>query len=157
MNNNRLSTYNLSKDINSLNNGVLSKETELNLISMDPLKVLDDNSYAVSHKDKDTILLEKINSLLSKPSNFEVTSNGKTFIKSEQKFFKGRGNVEIEAFDEKGVLINSFDNMEIAANFFNVKKHIIKYRLDSGSPLVLNENSFKIKEVYFKRAIDNLI
>src|ERR1700750_1134500 len=155
MNNNRLSTYNLSKDINSLNDGVLSKETELNLISMVPLKVSDDNGYAVSHKD--IILLEKINSLLSRPSNFEVTSNGKIFIKSEQKFFKGRGNVEIEAFDKDGVLINSFDNMEIAANFFNVKKHIIKYRLDSGSPLILNDNSFKIKEVYFKRAIETLL
>lgn len=54
-------------------------------------------------------------------------------------FLKGRANVEIEVFDDQGVLINTFDNMEITANFFNIKKHIIKYRLDTGKPLFLND------------------
>ncbi len=140
MNNYRLSTYNLANDP-TLNN----KETELKpVLNFEHLDI------------KNKILLEKVNYLLSRPSNFELTPNGKNFIKSEQKFFKGRGNVEIEVFDKKGVLINSFGNMESAANFFNVKKHIVKYRLDTGSPLILNDTC-EIKEVYFKRSINTLI
>ena len=47
--------------------------------------------------------------------------------------------------------------MEAAANFFNVKKHVIKYRLDSGTPLILNDDLYETKEVYFKRSINTLI
>ena len=59
---------------------------------------------------------------MSRPSNFEVYPDGKIFIKSEQKFWKGRGNVEIEVYDKEGLLLYSFDNLEMTANFFNINK-----------------------------------
>jgi hypothetical protein len=45
----------------------------------------------------------------------------------------------------------------MTANFFNVSKHIIKYRLNSGKPLILPTamlpQASGEKEVYFKRSI----
>ena len=38
--------------------------------------------------NQNKILLEKVNSLLSRLYNLELTPNGKLFIKSEHKFFK---------------------------------------------------------------------
>lgn len=42
-----------------------------------------------------------------------------------------------EARDKEGLLLYSFDNLEMTANFFNVDKHIIRYRLNSGKSLIL--------------------
>jgi len=75
-------------------------------------------------------------------------------------------------FDKEGLLLYSFDNLEMTANFFNVNKHIIKYRLDTGKSLILPflpsssdnallrwqaservEGQGEKKEVYFKRSI----
>lgn len=71
------------------------------------------------------LLVKKVKNLLSKTSNFEVYPDGKIFIKSENKFWKGRGNVKIEVYDKEGLLLYSFENLEMTANFFNVSKHII--------------------------------
>ena len=70
---------------------------------------------------------------------------------------KGRGGyaVEIEVYNKEGLLLYSFDNLEMTANFFNVDKHIIRYRLNSGKTLKLPLlGSAKREEVYFKRAIE---
>ena len=96
----------------------------------------------------------KVKELLSQPSNFEVHSDGRIYIKSEQTYWKGRGNVELEVFNKDGLLLYSFQNLEKAANFFNLNKHIIKYRLNSGKPLLLKLEKTE-KEVYFKRAKNN--
>ena len=83
----------------------------------------------------------------------EVYPDGKIFIKSEQNFWKGRGNIEV--YDKEGLVIYCFDNLEMTANFFNVNKHIIKYRLNTGNSLLL-PCAFGEKEVYFKRYIISL-
>ena len=92
---------------------------------------------------------EKVLELLSRPSNFEVHPDGKIFIKSEKVYMKSRGNVEIKVFDKEGLLLNSFENLEKTSKFFNLSKHIIRYRLESGKPLILNN-----KEYLFKRSIN---
>ena len=107
------------------------------------------------NKDKKlnyNLLLEKVKNILNKPSNFKVYPDGKVFIESEQKFWKGRGNVEIEVYDKEGLFLYCFDNLEMTANFFNVNKHIMKYRLNTGKSFIL-PFAFGEKEVYFKRAI----
>lgn len=116
-----------------------------------------------STEENYNLLVEKVRKLLSKPSNFEAYPDGKIFIKSEKKFWKGRGNVKIEVYNKEGLLLYSFENLEMTANFFNVSKHIIKYRLNSGMPLILQTEKLPqvsvetlrcaAKEVYFKRAI----
>ena len=143
MNNNRLSS-NASFPITSLGREgklIYPADSKLRTVELNTEKKLNYN-----------LLLENVKDLLSKPSNFEVYPDGKIFIKSEQKFWKGRGNVKIEVYDKEGLLLYSFDNLEMTANFFNVNKHIIKYRLNSGKTFIL-PFAFGEKEVYFKRSI----
>ena len=110
------------------------------------IKILNSNSENFLNYN---LLNEKIKIILNKPSNFEILPDGKIFIKSEQKFWKGRGNVKIEVYDKKGLLLYSFENLEMAAKYFNVDKHIIKYRLNSEKPFLIEE-----KEIYFKRFLE---
>jgi len=143
MNNNRLS----SKVPSCIGTKLISQQLqekycELNSEKLQTEKILNYN-----------LLLKKVKYLLSKPSNFEVYPDGKIFIKSQQKFWKGRGNVEIEVYDKEGLLLYSFDNLEMTAKFFNVNKHIINYRLNLGKSFLLPFGFFLDKEVYFKRSI----
>lgn len=109
MNNHRLSTYKSTSDIFE------EIVTDFKFKSVTTYETVGEQNLLLKVENENKILLERINTLLSKPSNFEITSNGKIFIRSEKKFFTGRGNVEIEVFDKEGDLINTFDNMEIAA------------------------------------------
>lgn len=93
-------------------------------------------------------VVKDIDKLLQLPSNLEVTSEGKVWIKSEQRYLKGRGSVAIAVLDESGVLVNSFYNLESAASYFNTPKHLIKYRLDTGKSIKLDG-----KVYFFKRNI----
>lgn len=61
----------------------------------------------------------------------------KFLLNQNKKLWKGRGNVEIEVYDTEGLFLYCFDNLEMTANFFNVNKHIIKYRLNTGKSLLL--------------------
>lgn len=115
------------------------------------------NNYRLSTKNKnfnkendlkDNLWDKKVIEFLSKPSNFEIHPDGKILIKSENTYWKGRGNVCIEVYNEQGLLNFSFENLEKTGNFFNVSKQIIRYRLDTGKPLKIENNKF-----YFKRAI----
>lgn len=76
----------------------------------------------------------------------------KFLLNQNKKFWKGRGNVENEVYDKEGLFLYCFDNLEMTANFFNVNKHIIKYRLNTGKSFIL-PFAFGEKEVYFKRSI----
>jgi len=58
----------------------------------------------------DKIFQEKLLNLLNEPSNLEIHSNGKIWIKSKGIYLKGRGNVKLEVLDDKGSLFKSFDS-----------------------------------------------
>jgi hypothetical protein len=107
-----------------------------------------DNILSKIHDVNTSNLDKQIQELLSRSSNLEVHPDGKIFIKSEQVYLKSRGNVKIEVFNDKGLLLYSFENLEETGNFFNLSKHIIRYRLDTEKPLIINNDTF-----YFKRAI----
>lgn len=78
----------------------------------------------------------KLKSLLEAPSNLELHSNGKIFIKSSGEYIRGRGNITVEVFlkEEEGrsILINSFESIRDCAKFFKVDPRTIIRRLDSG-------------------------
>ena len=101
MNNHRLSNYKVESET-SLNNiayvpapaGVTPAELYTNsseVVASETVtqseSSLKGNCYKLHVRAANEILVEKVNDLLSRPSNFEITSNGKIFIKSEQKFF----------------------------------------------------------------------
>ena len=45
---------------------------------------------------------------------------------------KGRGNTEINVYNKESLFFYSFDNLEMTGKFFNIDKHVIRYRLDTG-------------------------
>lgn len=159
----------ISKHMNNyrLSSAPRVKDKLTYLTSPHILETLDTNLQAESQAQVETnsaerennlnynLILKKVKDLLNKPSNFEIYSDGKIFIKSKQKFWKGRGNVEIEVYDKEGLFLYSFENLETTANFFNVDEHIIRYRLNTGKSLILPSTPLleEQKEVFFKRAI----
>jgi hypothetical protein len=108
-----------------------------------------DSSLLPEQVLKNKLLDEKVKELLNSPSNFELQNDGKILIKSEQTYWKGRVNVAIEVFDKSGLLLYTFENVKMTTEFFNVKIHIIRSRLNTGKPLLVKE-----KEYFFKRKID---
>ena len=65
---------------------------------------------------------------------------------------KVEGKQKLKVYDKEGLFLYCFDNLEMTANFFNVNKHIIKYRLNTSKSFIL-PFAFGEKEVYFKRSI----
>ena len=96
-------------------------------------------------RDKDT--QERIERLLAAPSNYEIQPDGKIWIKSSGVYLKGRGNIGIEVFDDKGLLINSFDSIIECALFFGVSARTINRRLDKNAYFIFNGQTLMVKRV----------
>ncbi len=101
-------------------------------------------------KDIDEYLDNKISSLLSQPSNLEVHSNGKIFIKSMGVYLKGHlpPSKKIEVFDEQGQLVNTFESIKSCSIFFNVSERVIISRADSGNNFFYNNKNYTVKRVF---------
>ena len=82
------------------------------------------------------ILEKKILNLLNEPSNYEIHSNGKIWVKSIGVYLKGRGNIKIEVLDDKGILFKSFNSIKDCASFFGVSERTINRRLDNSKPFL---------------------
>jgi len=91
---------------------------------------------------------ERVLNLLASPSNYEIKPDGKIWIKSLGVYLKGRGNISVEALDEKGILIDSFSSIKECALFFGVSERTIIRRLDKGSFFEYNG-----KNLVFKREV----
>jgi hypothetical protein len=96
------------------------------------------NNRLTTNNNSNLIILKdlesKINYLLAN-SNLEIHDNGKIFIKSSKKYIKGRGNIQIDAFKEEGILFKSFESIKMAALFFNTSDRSIFRILDSGDKI----------------------
>ena len=53
--------------------------------------------------------------LLSTPSNYEIHSNGKLWVKSLGVYLKSRGNIGVKAFNNKGEILYSFNSIKECA------------------------------------------
>jgi LAGLIDADG endonuclease len=97
-----------------------------------------------SNTEKDNLEI-RLKSLLNSPSNLEFHSNGKIYIKSLNKYLKGRGNVGLEVFNNKGILIKCFDSILECAIFFKVHSRTIIRRLDSGNKFEFENEIYTLK------------
>lgn len=95
----------------------------------------------------DKIFQEKLLNLLNEPSNLEIHSNGKIWIKSEGIYLKGRGNVKLEVLDDKGSLFKSFDSIKECALFFGVSDRTINRRLENQVFFIFNDKNLRVKRV----------
>lgn len=84
--------------------------------------------------------------LLSKPSNYEVQSDGKILIKSSGVFLKGRGNIGVLVFNEQGETVYIFNSIKECALFFNVSLMVVNWRLNKGTFL-----EYKGEKLFLKR------
>lgn len=106
-------------------------------------------SHTVKEKSSSLILYkERALKLLSMPSNYEVQPDGKILIKSLGTYLKGRGNVSVKVYDDKGLLIYNFDSIQDCAMFFNVHSRTINRRLSNDSFIEFNG-----KKLVFKRGV----
>ena len=83
-------------------------------------------------------LRERVLNLLSGPSNYEIHSNGKIWVKSLGVFLKGRGNVSINVLDPNNEIIFNFNSIKECAQFFNVSDRTINRKLDKGTTIEYN-------------------
>lgn len=102
-----------------------------------------------TNSETDFSLNNKIEYLLNQPSNYEVHSNGKILIKSLGVYLKGRGEVEIEVFDEKNSLIKRLPSIKATALYFNTSDRTIIRKLDNGAKFLFNSQYFTLKRVIF--------
>ena len=114
---------------------LISKRMNLNRLSTNP------DTLSVIN------LQERILKLLSSPSNYEIHPDGKIWIKSSGVYLKGRGNINIEVFDDKGLLVNSFDSIKECALFFGVSDRTIIRRLDKGAFCIFEGQNLIVKRV----------
>jgi hypothetical protein len=110
------------------------------------LSQIDENNTSLVCAEKD--IQNRIENLLSSPSNYELQSDGKILIKSTGTFLKGRGNIAVSVFNLNGKLIYEFNSIKECALFFKVSERTINRRLDKSS-LIEYENQTLI----FKREI----
>jgi hypothetical protein len=89
----------------------------------------------------------RIKKLLNAPSNYKIHTDGRIYIISKEKFLRGRGNVEIELYNDKGVLIKNFNYIKECALIFNTSERTINRRLDSGNIFIYNNEYFLIKRI----------
>lgn len=89
----------------------------------------------------------RIKILLNAPSNYKIHTDGRIYINSEEKFLKGRGNLEIELYSDKGIFIKSFNSIKECALTFKTSERTINRRLDSGNIFMNNNEYFLIKRI----------
>ena len=96
-------------------------------------------------------LEKRIKNLKEAPSNYEIHEDGRIFIKSKGVYLKGRGNVKVQVFNEKNLLVNTFNSIKECAKQFRVDNKTIDRRLNNGFILL-----FEGKKFTFKREIPKL-
>lgn len=120
--------------------GLQYTEEGLNLINQ-ILSQMNLNRLSSSSKPKvDKIcLLENINKLLRGEPNFE-TINGRTFIKSLNKYYSDPKSIKVQLQDKDGKVYQTFDSMSSCARFLGVYPHRIKAWIDKKKKEVMVDN-----------------
>lgn len=123
----------------------LGREIITTLINRMNNNRLSTNNYSATDI---TDLENKIKYLLEN-SNFEIHDNGKIYIKSSQTYLKGRGNIQIDVFNEKGNLFQSFESIKMAAVFFKTNERAINRILapPGGAKFFFNGEYYNLKRV----------
>lgn len=89
-------------------------------------------------------LANRIEKLLSGPSNFEVKADGRIFIKSLNKYYSARKKITVEVRDDQGLLIETFDSIASCASFLGCSRMLVMNRLKDQKPAVIGDKIFNI-------------
>jgi len=129
----KLGLHYVEKGIRVIN--LIISQMNLNRLSTNPAKL----SQCLAAK-----LKEDISELLSVASNLEV-KNGKTLIKSLNKYYTGRGN-KVYILDKNGLLLYSFDSISKCAKFLGISGGTVSKRLVDNKPVIVGSKEFFISK-----------
>lgn len=90
------------------------------------------------------VLQSEIDKLLGAPSNLEVKEDGRIFIKSLNKYYSSRGNIQVQLKDEKGLVIETFESLAECGRYLSISPLIVSRRLKDKSPLIFKERTLYI-------------
>lgn len=93
-----------------------------------------------------TLLLARVNLLLSGPSNYGLR-NGRKWIISLNKYYNSsRRNICVIITDESGNNLHSFDSLGDCANFLSVHPSTVSKRIINGIPFLLENKQAYIRK-----------
>lgn len=90
-------------------------------------------------------LKEDIYELLSGASNLEV-KNGKTWIKSLNRYYTVVERIKVNILDKNGLLLYSFDSTSKCAKFLGISGHTVRRRLVDNKPVIVGSKEFFISK-----------
>ena len=93
------------------------------------------------------LLLEKIENLLAKPSNFEVKEDGRIFRISENKYYSNKNKLQVTVERLDGTILHTFDSIKECLEKLNISKSLYYDRLNKGLPLDIEGELLYIKSV----------
>ena len=91
------------------------------------------------------LLLEKIENLLAKPSNFEVKEDGRIFIISENRYYSNKNKLQVTVERLDGTILHTFDSIKECLEKLNISKSLYYDRLNKGLPLDIEGELLYIK------------
>ena len=122
--------------------GMNEKRLSTNLIKNSSGPLTDNYDATLPRKNRWSYaeIIARALELLSTPSNYEIHSNGKIWVKSLGVYLKGRGNITVKAFNQEGEIMHSFNsiNPPECAQFFNVSDRTINRKLENGTEVEFN-------------------
>ena len=93
-----------------------------------------------------TELLSEIEQLLNLPSNYEI-KDGRTFIKSLNRFRVDSQPVAVELLDDRDNIINSFNTYADCARFLEVTHSTVSTRAKKGNLFVFKGKLYYIRKI----------
>ena len=120
--------------------GMNEKRLSTNLIKNSSGLLTDNYDATLPRKNRWSYaeIIARALELLSTPSNYEIHSNGKIWVKSLGVYLKGIGNITVKAFNQEGEIMHSFNSIKECAQFFNVSDRTINRKLENGTEVEFN-------------------
>ena len=94
-----------------------------------------------------TYLDKEIARLLSVPSNLEVMSDGRVLIKSLNKYYSSRLNIEVEIIDDNANILKTFPSIKECAEFLGVTRQVLTRRILNQKPILLDSKSVLVRKI----------
>lgn len=116
---------------------------DLILSQMNTNRLSTTNSELISREELQT----KIDALLSLPTNYEIREDGRTWIISENKYYRSQKSIGVVLQGEDGNVISSFKTLTACAESLGKTRNLITRYMLSGKPLLINNKLVYIKRV----------
>lgn len=81
-------------------------------------------------------ILSEIANLLSKPDNYEIAKDGRTWIISEQKYLNEGQQKKVVLLTDDGTVIKSFEFLTEAGKSLGYPKSTVTYKFNKSQPIL---------------------